>query len=80
MRTISGPALLFLHTYGWALCSPETAHCSLHLFLDLALMQGAEAGAFRGATASALTTPLLGGGFFLAQVKKGEYLNAAPEQ
>lgn len=42
-------------------------------------MQGAEAITLRGAT-TALTTPLLDGEVFLAQVKKGKGLNAAPEQ
>lgn len=42
-------------------------------------MQGAETVIFRGATISALTTPLLDGEVFLSHVK-GKGLNAAPEQ
>lgn len=77
---ISSPALLLLLTYCWAFSSPAAARCSVHLFLDLVPMQGAEAITFRGATTSALTTSLLGGEVFLAQMKKGKGVNASPEQ
>lgn len=80
MGTISGPALLFLLTYCWALSPPTTTHCSVHLFFDLAQKQGVEAVTFRAATISALTTPLLGWEVFLAQVKKGKGSNTGPEQ